>query len=43
MNGDNLNIGRRTASKHLRKKNREYLKDKINEPETNSNSKNIRG
>jgi hypothetical protein len=30
INGDNLNNVRREASRHLRNKKREYLKDKIN-------------
>jgi hypothetical protein len=30
------------ASRHFRKKKREYLKDKINELESDSNNKNIR-
>jgi hypothetical protein len=42
INGDNLNNVRREDSKHLRNKNKEYLKDKINELETNSKNKNIR-
>jgi hypothetical protein len=36
INGDNLNNVRREASRHFRNKKREYLKDKINELETNS-------
>jgi hypothetical protein len=32
----------REAGRHLRNKKREYLKDKINELESNSNNKNIR-
>jgi hypothetical protein len=31
MNGDNLNIVRHEASRHFRNKEREYLKDKLNE------------
>jgi hypothetical protein len=42
INGDNLNNVRREASRHFRNKKREYLKDKINELETNSKNKNIR-
>jgi hypothetical protein len=40
--GDNLNNVRRKASRHFRKKKREYLKDKIIELATNSKNKNIR-
>jgi hypothetical protein len=43
INGDNLNSIRHEASKHFRNKNREYLKDKINELATSSKNKNIRG
>jgi hypothetical protein len=42
INGDNLNNVRREASRHFRNKNREYLKDKINELAMNSKNKNIR-
>jgi hypothetical protein len=42
-NEDNLSDVRREASRHFRNKKREYLKDKINELESNSNNKNIRG
>jgi hypothetical protein len=42
INGDNLNNARREASRHFRNKKRGYLKDKINELETNSKDKNIR-
>jgi hypothetical protein len=42
MNEDNLSDIRRDASRHFRKKKREYLKDKINEFESNSKNKNIR-
>jgi hypothetical protein len=42
MNGDNLNSVRREASRHIRNKKREYLKDKINELAMNSKNKNIR-
>jgi hypothetical protein len=38
----NTNNVRREASLHFRNKRREYLKDKINEPETNINNVNIR-
>jgi hypothetical protein len=41
-NEDNLNDVRREASRHFRNKKREYLKDKINELESNSKNKNIR-
>jgi hypothetical protein len=41
-NGDNLNTVRREASRNLRNKKREYLKDKINELATNGKNKNIR-
>jgi hypothetical protein len=34
MNADNLNTGKPKASRHFRKKNMEYLTDKINGPET---------
>jgi hypothetical protein len=40
VNGDNLKIVRREASKYFRHKKKEYLKDKINELATDS--KNIR-
>jgi hypothetical protein len=33
---------RREASKHFRRKKSEYLKDRINELESNSKNKNIR-
>jgi uncharacterized protein YaaR (DUF327 family) len=42
INGDNLNNIRREADRHFRNKNREYLKDKINELATNNKNKNIR-
>jgi hypothetical protein len=42
INGDNLNNIRCDTSKHFRNKNREYLKDKINELAMNSKNKNIR-
>jgi hypothetical protein len=41
INGDNLKIVRREASRYFRNKMREYLKDEINELATNS-KKNIR-
>jgi hypothetical protein len=36
-----LNSARREGSRHFRNKKREYLKDKINELESNSKNKNI--
>jgi hypothetical protein len=42
MNDDNLNNVRRQGSRHFRNKKGEYLKDKINELESNSKNKNIR-
>jgi hypothetical protein len=42
INGDNLNNGRRKASRHFRNKKREYLKEKTNELATNNKNKNIR-
>jgi hypothetical protein len=42
INGDNLNNVRCEASRYFRNKEREYLKDKIIEPATNSKNKNIR-
>jgi hypothetical protein len=42
INGDNLRIVRRKASRYFRNKKKEYLKDKINELATNSKNKNIR-
>jgi hypothetical protein len=41
-NEDNLIDVRQDASRHFRHKKREYLKDKIKEPESNSKNKNIR-
>jgi hypothetical protein len=41
-NVDNLNDVRREAVSHFRNNNKEYLKTKINELETNSKNKNIR-
>jgi hypothetical protein len=42
VNEDNLSDVGREASIHFRKKKREYLKDKINELESNSKNKNIK-
>jgi hypothetical protein len=42
INGDNLQNVRHENSRIFRKKKREYLKDKINEVETNYKNKNIR-
>jgi hypothetical protein len=42
INGDNLQNLRRETSRTFRKKEREYLIDKINELETNNKTKNIR-
>jgi hypothetical protein len=42
-NGDNLSDIRQEASRHFRKRKREYLNDKINKLESNSKNKNIRG
>jgi hypothetical protein len=42
INGDNLNNVRLEASRHFRNKNREYVKDKINDLATNSKNKNIK-
>jgi hypothetical protein len=41
INGDNLNNVRREASRYFKNKQREYLKDKINDLATNIKSKNI--
>jgi hypothetical protein len=41
-NEDNLSDVRQEAIRHFRNKEREYLKDKINELESNSKNKNIR-
>jgi hypothetical protein len=41
-NEDNLSDVRREASRHFRKKKREYLKDKFNELQSSSKNKNIR-
>jgi hypothetical protein len=42
INGDNLQISSHETSRIFRNKKREYLKDKINELETNNKNKNIR-
>jgi hypothetical protein len=42
INGDNLNNVRHETSRYFRNTNREYLKEKINELQTNSKNKNIR-
>jgi predicted RNA-binding protein with EMAP domain len=42
INGDNLKIIRRKASRYFRNKKREKLKERINELATNSKNKNIR-
>jgi hypothetical protein len=42
VNEDNMSVERQEASRYFRYKEREYLKDKINEPESNSKNKNIR-
>jgi hypothetical protein len=42
INGDNLRIVKREATRYFRNKKRVYLKDKINELATNSKNKNIR-
>jgi hypothetical protein len=42
VNEDNLSNVRREASRHFRNNKREYLKDKINELESNGKNKNIR-
>jgi hypothetical protein len=41
VNDDNLSDVRWEASRHFRNKEREYLKDKINELESNSKNRNI--
>jgi hypothetical protein len=43
VNEDNLSNVRREGSIHFRNKKKEYLKDKINELESDSKNKNIRG
>jgi hypothetical protein len=42
INGDNLNNVRCEASRYIRNKKREYLKDIVNELATNRKNKNIR-
>jgi hypothetical protein len=42
VNEDYLSNVRRDTSRHFRNKKREYLKDKINELESDSKNKNIR-
>jgi hypothetical protein len=42
INEDKNNIVRHEASRYFRNKEREYLKDKINELTTNSKNKNIK-
>jgi hypothetical protein len=42
MNGDNMDNVRREASRTFRTKMTEYLKDEINELETDSNNKSIK-
>jgi hypothetical protein len=42
MNGENLKNLRSETSRTFRNKKREYLKDRINELETNNKNKNIR-
>jgi hypothetical protein len=42
VNEDNLSNVRQEASRHFRNKKREYLKDKINEHQSDSKNKNIR-
>jgi hypothetical protein len=41
INGDNMNNTRHKASRYIRNKKREYLKDKINELAVISKNKNI--
>jgi len=41
-NVDNLNNVKREASRHFRNKKKEYLKAKIEEPETSSKIKTVR-
>jgi hypothetical protein len=43
INEDKLNDARSATSRHFRNKRKEYLKDKINEPATNSENTNKRG
>jgi hypothetical protein len=42
VNEDNLSEVRREASRHFRNEKREYLKDKINDLESNTKIKDIR-
>jgi hypothetical protein len=42
VNEDSLGNIRREASRHFRKKKRKYIKDKINELESNNKNRNIR-
>jgi hypothetical protein len=42
VNEDNLSNVRQEASRHFRNKKMEYLKDKINELESNNKNKNMR-
>jgi hypothetical protein len=42
INGDNLINIKRETSRQFRNKKREYLKDNIDEPATNSKNKNVR-
>jgi hypothetical protein len=42
ISGDNLQNLRRETDRTFRNKKREYLKDKINELETNNKNKNVR-
>jgi hypothetical protein len=42
VNEDNLSNVRQEANRHFRNKKRKYLKDKINELESNGKNKNIR-
>jgi hypothetical protein len=42
INGDNLQNIRHETNRTFRNKKREYLKDRINELETNNRNKNIR-
>jgi hypothetical protein len=42
INGDNLNNIRPEANRHFRNKNRDCLKDKINELAMNGKNKNVK-
>jgi hypothetical protein len=42
MSGDNMNNVKRATRRHFKKKQRQYLKGKINEPATRSKNKFIR-